>query len=341
MDHHDEGARRHMAGTRGQTPARQGGRRLRALVLGLLIIMAGMTGVTGCGSDLNGRDPVQAFQPLSPEEEHALQIMRAYITAAEALLKRDDIPAAQRSELEAACASARRALQEFIRTRRQGSAREQSLTIISGAAIGIISNDPTVIGLGDNALLIPLGIAAMVTTIFTSSPATRDALLESWHQVGQELDELGDTVEDVFKTVDIAPVPADPEERKKRCTPVPTCPHRGNDPIHDACADAVPPNKHPGCDVFVNGHHFDALGPSGRVLWEIKTDDWSSYPGWLQQRTLDKHADTARMEYKLAKACHFEFVFAVADRGLYEQLSDALDFIPVRHVPQCSQGKKP
>jgi hypothetical protein len=148
---------------------------------------------------------------------------------------------------------------------------------------------------------------------------------------------LGDEVEEARKTIDFIPAPVSPEEERKRCRAVPVCPHRGGDPIHNACADGAPPNKHAGCDVFVNGYHFDAIDRSGRVLWEVKTDDWSNYPDWLKMKVADSHIKAAQRERDIAGACKLDFVFAVVDAGLYRELQQRLNDVNLKHVPQCKK----
>jgi len=140
------------------------------------------------------------------------------------------------------------------------------------------------------------------------------------------------------------PVPAPKEEpprERDECIPEPACPHRGQDEWHDQCADRVLGNRYPGCDVLVNGKHFDAL--AGRVLYEVKTDNWSSYAEVLKGWTLKAHDENARIEHALAMACGFEFTFVVADRALFEALGDKLKgtSIDLRYEPRCSRSSKP
>lgn len=149
-------------------------------------------------------------------------------------------------------------------------------------------------------------------------------------------------------TVDVAPVPvpepkAEPDDEDDVCKPRPWCPHKGGDDWHNFCADEILGNVYPTCDAMVNGKRFDAL--TGRTLFELKTDNWSTYKDELKGWTLKAHASTAIKENNLAKACGFEFAFVVADPELHRALSEELErrrsTITIRYEPRCSRENRP
>jgi Family of unknown function (DUF6310) len=71
------------------------------------------------------------------------------------------------------------------------------------------------------------------------------------------------------------------ERDRYRCEPIPE-PHAGKDDAHNKCADQFPPNRYPGMDVLVGGVSFDALQVGVRVLWELKTHPFDTYPDFIQ-----------------------------------------------------------
>jgi hypothetical protein len=73
------------------------------------------------------------------------------------------------------------------------------------------------------------------------------------------------------------------------------------------CADNVPFNAFRGANALVNGKAFDALQPATRTLWEIKTDNFDSYPLDLQTIVLRKQVRDFRTERGLAMNCGFDF----------------------------------
>ena len=95
------------------------------------------------------------------------------------------------------------------------------------------------------------------------------------------------------------------EPGRPECAPVPV-PHMGGDALHDLCADGVPLNVFAGSDVLVNGKRFDALQPA-RVLWEVKTDNFDTYPPDLREIVVESQVEKLRHERALALACRFDF----------------------------------
>ncbi|WP_095957509.1 DUF6310 domain-containing protein [Corallococcus macrosporus] len=112
------------------------------------------------------------------------------------------------------------------------------------------------------------------------------------------------------------PVLTDPLDREHRpeCRPVPV-PHAGRDAPHNECADRFPPNRYPGMDVFVGGERFDALQVGVRVLWEIKTHRFDTYPDFIQEREIEKELEQIERERKAAAACGYGFIMGVSTQA--------------------------
>ncbi|RKH71073.1 hypothetical protein D7X96_09575 [Corallococcus interemptor] len=110
----------------------------------------------------------------------------------------------------------------------------------------------------------------------------------------------------------LPPAPPDSLERERRpeCRPVPVRHLGGNDP-HNDCADSIPNNSFPGWDVLVNGKNFDGLVLATRSLWEVKTDNFDTYPPDLRRIVLDDQVPKMQSERELARACGFDFKVAV------------------------------
>jgi hypothetical protein len=111
----------------------------------------------------------------------------------------------------------------------------------------------------------------------------------------------------------LPPVTSDPSERSE-CRPVPV-PHAGGDVPHNECADKFPPNRYPGMDVFVGGERFDALQVGVRVLWEIKTHRFNTYPDFIQDQEIEKEIEQLREERRAAQACGYGFVVGVSTQA--------------------------
>jgi len=102
--------------------------------------------------------------------------------------------------------------------------------------------------------------------------------------------------------------PPDTSERdRRRCEPVPAKRHLGGNKLHDKCADRIPNNSFPGRDVFVNGKNFDALQLATRTLWEVKTDNFDTFPPDLREIVVENQVEELRHERALALACGFDF----------------------------------
>ena len=117
------------------------------------------------------------------------------------------------------------------------------------------------------------------------------------------------------------PAPPEPldRERHPECRPVPV-PHAGKDDPHNECADTFPPNRYPGMDVLVNGIRFDALQVGVRVLWEIKTHQFDTYPDFIREREIEKNLKQIEEERKAAAACGYDFIIGVSTQAHKEAL---------------------
>ena len=81
--------------------------------------------------------------------------------------------------------------------------------------------------------------------------------------------------------------------------------------MHNRCADNIPFNAYRGANALVNGKAFDALQVVAGVLWEVKTDNFESYPLELQDIVVRKQVRDFLAERELARACGFDFRFGV------------------------------
>jgi len=57
----------------------------------------------------------------------------------------------------------------------------------------------------------------------------------------------------------------------------------------------------------VNGKNFDALQLATRTLWEVKTDNFDTYPPELRRIVLEDRVPELLHERALALACGFNF----------------------------------
>ncbi|RKH34651.1 hypothetical protein D7Y13_12735 [Corallococcus praedator] len=117
------------------------------------------------------------------------------------------------------------------------------------------------------------------------------------------------------------PPSPEPHERRLECTPRPV-PHLGGDALHNLCADKVPKNEFPGSDVLVNGKRFDALQLRQRLLWEVKTDNFDTYPTFLRTQVIENQLPELQRERTLAKACGFDFRIGVSSAAHRDALRD-------------------
>ncbi|EPX64710.1 hypothetical protein D187_000132 [Cystobacter fuscus DSM 2262] len=61
----------------------------------------------------------------------------------------------------------------------------------------------------------------------------------------------------------------------------------------------------------MNGKNFDALQLSTRTLWEVKTDNFDTYPPELRRIVLEDQVPELAHERALALACGFDFKVGV------------------------------
>ena len=119
------------------------------------------------------------------------------------------------------------------------------------------------------------------------------------------------------------PAPVTAERRRPECEPIPVR-HAGEDVPHNECADKFPPNRYPGMDVFVGGERFDALQIGVRVLWEIKTHRFDTYPDFIRRREIEKEVEQLTKERDAARACGYDFVVGVSTQVHKDALLEAL-----------------
>ncbi len=117
----------------------------------------------------------------------------------------------------------------------------------------------------------------------------------------------------------VGPTEVTESERRRRCEPIPV-PHEGRDDAHNRCADQFPPNRYPGMDVLVDGVSFDALQAGARVLWEIKTHRFDTYPDFVQDKEIKRELKQLRKQRDAARHCGYDYVVGVST----EEHKDAL-----------------
>jgi hypothetical protein len=82
---------------------------------------------------------------------------------------------------------------------------------------------------------------------------------------------------------------------------------KGGNKLHNKCADGIPFNAYRGANALVNGKAFDGLQVVAGVLWEVKTDNFDTYPLELQDIVIKKNVRDFLTERELARACGFDF----------------------------------
>jgi hypothetical protein len=124
------------------------------------------------------------------------------------------------------------------------------------------------------------------------------------------------------------PPPPETKPRRPECEPIPVR-HAGEDVPHNECADKFPPNRYPGMDVFVGGERFDALQVGVRVLWEIKTHQFDTYNGFIQEREIEKEYEQIGKERDAAVACGYDFVIGVSTQAHKDALLERDQFLNI------------
>jgi hypothetical protein len=106
----------------------------------------------------------------------------------------------------------------------------------------------------------------------------------------------------------LPPLPPEPlpRERRPECKPR-RVPPKGGNKLHNRCADGIPHNAYRGANALVNGKAFDGLQVVAGVLWEVKTNDFDSYPLDLQDIVVRQNVRDFLVERELARECGFDF----------------------------------
>ena len=103
---------------------------------------------------------------------------------------------------------------------------------------------------------------------------------------------------------------------KTACCTVKPVPHIGGDPIHNACADFLPPNDYPGMAARVDGINFDAVSGGGEVLWEIKTNNLAASNAFVQMMILSRMRVELEEEQRTAFQCGYGFSLGAGDPAI-------------------------
>jgi transglutaminase-like putative cysteine protease len=111
------------------------------------------------------------------------------------------------------------------------------------------------------------------------------------------------------------------------CEAIPSCPHAGGDPIHDQCADDLPPNEFYRCDALVDGTKFDAISGGRSILWEVKTDNYDNQNEFVRTMAAQSIASQVRAEALKARRCEYRFNLGLGDNRLAQALA-ALGVVP-------------
>jgi hypothetical protein len=125
----------------------------------------------------------------------------------------------------------------------------------------------------------------------------------------------------------VGPTEVSEQERRPDCKPR-RVPPKGGNKLHNKCADGIKFNAYRGANALVNGKTFDALQVVAGVLWEVKTDNYDSYPLELQDIVVRKHVRDFLIERELARACGFDFrvgVRSAAHKKALEYAEPALE----------------
>jgi hypothetical protein len=125
----------------------------------------------------------------------------------------------------------------------------------------------------------------------------------------------------------VGPTEVSERERRPECKPR-RVPPKGGNKLHNKCADGIKFNAYRGANALVNGKAFDALQVVAGVLWEVKTDNYDSYPLEFQDIVVRKHVRDFLFERELARACGFDFrvgVRSAAHKKALEYAEPALE----------------
>ena len=89
-------------------------------------------------------------------------------------------------------------------------------------------------------------------------------------------------------------------------------------------------------DVLVDGVSFDALQVGVRVLWEIKTHRFDTYPNYIRDREIEKELEQLHKERDAARACGYDFVVGVSTQAHKDALL-AVDPSLIVDVTECKR----
>jgi hypothetical protein len=83
-------------------------------------------------------------------------------------------------------------------------------------------------------------------------------------------------------------------------------------------------------DVLVAGVRFDALQVGVRMLWEIKTHQFDTYPAFIRRQEIEKEMEQIREERRAAAACGYGYMIGVstqAHKDALLQRDDSLNIV--------------
>lgn len=157
-----------------------------------------------------------------------------------------------------------------------------------------------------------------------------------------------DVIEPDVQTAPDGPLAPGPEGAplspdKDPCDIVVTCPHLGGDPVHNACADSVSDPQFRGCDVYMNGKHYDAANEATRTMWEIKTTRYSDpkYNKYTRMFETDKQVKSSAADAEAAARCGWDYILSVSDQLNFEMLEASNRLSPLVKLlyrPECLEG---
>ncbi len=161
-------------------------------------------GPLSCGS--NGHYAEDDFVDQNDAEQVAKDRIRYWIGAAEALLDAEGIDETHKAMLRKHISQTRIALGHYDRLRTRGLTRTMIMAPISASASAIIADDATVVGVGDDVLLIPLALAAIATYALTDTQTSQQEIGQAWNQVLTEVGALGKTVDEIIHLASVGNV---------------------------------------------------------------------------------------------------------------------------------------
>lgn len=164
----------------------------RARWYSLLVILGACAFGPGCGG--NGHTTERDFVARTDVEHEARARIVYWVEAATGVLEDDTLPEVHEIRLRAAISATRAALSTYQLIRGRGATRGAIMAPLRLSAAGILADDVTVIGVGDNVLLIPIALAAITTYAITDARASASELGQAWNQVLNQSGELGKAV---------------------------------------------------------------------------------------------------------------------------------------------------